>query len=132
MLFLHSFRMEKKACTPPHALVRQSVTLNTSCDVDQRIYFTPWRDTGLVCVCVCVCVCVHCPTPPILCFFIALTEFSIRLYNTFYTPTVSALGFEIPKKTVTRAFEVYTRKSVFKTTREARNPASPSPSPYWQ
>ena len=32
-----------------HALVRQSVTLNTPCDVDQRIYFTPWRDTGLVC-----------------------------------------------------------------------------------
>ena len=31
------------------ALVRQSVTLNTPCDVDQRIYFTPWCDTGLVC-----------------------------------------------------------------------------------
>ena len=30
-----------------HALVRQSVTLKTPCDVDQRIYFTPWRDTGL-------------------------------------------------------------------------------------
>ena len=29
------------------ALVRQSVTLNTPCDVDRRIYFTPWRDTGL-------------------------------------------------------------------------------------
>ena len=28
------------------ALVRQSVTLNTPCDVDKRIYFTPWRDTG--------------------------------------------------------------------------------------
>ena len=38
--------MEKKTCTP-HALVRQSVTLNTPSDVDQRIYFTPWRDTGL-------------------------------------------------------------------------------------
>ena len=30
-----------------HALVRQRVTLNTPCNVDQRIYFTPWRDTGL-------------------------------------------------------------------------------------
>ena len=29
------------------ALVRQSVTLNTPCDVDRRIDFTPWRDTGL-------------------------------------------------------------------------------------
>ena len=36
----------KKACTP-HALVRQSVTLNKPCAVDQRIYFTLWRDTGL-------------------------------------------------------------------------------------
>ena len=87
MLFLHSFRMEKKACTP-HALVRQSVTLNTPCDVDQRIYFIPWRDTGFVCVCV------HCRTPSILWFLIVLTEFSRRLYNTYYTPTVSALGFE--------------------------------------
>ena len=31
-----------------HAFVRQSVTLNTPCDVDQRIYFTPLRDTGLI------------------------------------------------------------------------------------
>ena len=30
-----------------HALVRHSVTLNTPCEVDQCIYFTPWRDTGL-------------------------------------------------------------------------------------
>ena len=29
-----------------HALVRQSVT-HTPCEVDQRIYFTAWRDTGL-------------------------------------------------------------------------------------
>ena len=29
------------------ALVRQSVNLNTPCDVDKRIYLTPWRDTGL-------------------------------------------------------------------------------------
>ena len=32
-----------------HALLEQSVTLNTPCDVDKRIYFTPWRDTGLKC-----------------------------------------------------------------------------------
>ena len=115
--------MENKSCTA-HSLVRQSVTLNTPCDVDQRIHFIPWRDTGFVCVRV------HCRTPSILWFLIVLTEFSRRLYNTYYTPTVSALGFEIHKRTVTRAFEVYTRGSVFKTTREARNPASPSPSPY--
>ena len=31
----------KKACTL-HALVRQSVTLNTPCELDQRIYFIRW------------------------------------------------------------------------------------------
>ena len=37
----------RRTCVQGDALVRQSVTLNTPCDVDRRIYFTPWRDTGL-------------------------------------------------------------------------------------
>ena len=39
----------KKACRPTslHALVGQSVTLNTPCEVDQRFYVTLWRETGV-------------------------------------------------------------------------------------
>ena len=93
--------MEKKACTP-HALVRQSVTLNTPCDVDKLIYFTPRRDTGLVygmcvhvicvygmCVCIwysCECVCIRagvclcvCVCGLLMCAFVRALVWKARL-----------------------------------------------------